>query len=179
MIKRWVTLVLLFACFAVRAEPVIHEINAGESLIWQLDEVDDVVITNEGVVGYQQLEQGSIVVTGKQTGTTDILFFAGNRLQVSHRVRVRAAIDQRLKLELVALQRRFPQLKIDDHEELVSISGQLDVQYEEQVDELLARHPKLISQIEFVGDQQRPMLVVEVRIAEVKRSFARHLGVRW
>ncbi|MGQ4277643.1 type II and III secretion system protein family protein [Pseudidiomarina sp. E22-M8] len=179
MLKQCLVLVLLVVCFALQAEPEIHEINAHESLVWQLDKVDEVVITNEGIVGYQQLDQGSIVVTGKQTGTTEILLFTENSLLASHRIRVRAPIDQRLKLELIALQRSFPQLKIHHHDALVSISGQLDVQHQAQVDELLSRHPKLISQIEFIGEQQRAMLVVEVRIAEVKRSFARHLGIRW
>ncbi|MDN7128149.1 type II and III secretion system protein family protein [Pseudidiomarina terrestris] len=179
MTKHLHAVIGLLFCLSVQAQPKVFEVRADESIIIPLEGVDEVVITNDQVVNFQHLDSGVLVVTGKQAGTTELLMFTDTQLSARHVVEVKAALDQRLKLELLALQRQFPQLQVHHHDELISISGQLDLGDQKTIERLVERHSKLVSQVEFVQQDSTPMLVIEVRIAEVKRSFARHLGVRW
>ncbi len=170
---------VLLANVATASEQMASVIAVNESLVLRIEAVDDVVFTNPEVVGFQYLESGSMVITGKLEGTTEVLVFANNNVVERHFIQVNALPDQRLKFELLALQRRFPQLQIEHHGRLVTLSGQVDHHYKNEIDELLIRYQQLASQVEFIGADEQPMVIIEVKIAEVKRSSSRHLGVRW
>ncbi|WP_258241184.1 type II and III secretion system protein family protein [Pseudidiomarina homiensis] len=160
--------------------PTQIQVQVGESHILAPTGIEEIVITSPEVLGYQQLPSGAVVITGHQPGKAEALTFKAGQLQQRFTFIVKRAPDKHLKLRLATLQRRFPQLQISDGaDELIRLSGQLPAQAKADMKDLLARFPRLASQIEWLPPAPEPMLVLEVRIAEVKRSFARHIGVRW
>ncbi|RUO57337.1 type II and III secretion system protein family protein [Pseudidiomarina insulisalsae] len=173
-------LLCALASGAGATDRVKFELPLGQTHILRLEDNAEVVITAPEVMGYQQLPSGVLVLTGKSAGQTEVLIFHQAQLYKSYRFNVTALVDERMQLELTALQRLYPQLKIEAYGTgLTRLSGQLPAVAQRDIDALLQRFPQLVSQIEWLAEPEAPMLVLEVRIAEVKRSFARHLGVRW
>lgn len=158
-------------------------LQVGESHILAPAGVEEVVITTPEVLGYQQLPSGAVVITAHKEGHAEALTFISGEIHGRYKFIVKDAPDLHLKLKLSALQRRFPQLQVNDDLgsalQLIRLSGQLPSAAKSEVKQLLADHPRLASQIEWLPRPPDPMLVIEVRIAEVKREFARHVGVRW
>lgn len=183
MIESLIGLILLWSANA-EVSTNVH-LQVGESHILAPAGVEEIVITTPEVLGYQQLPSGAVVITAHQEGHAEALTFISGDLHARYKFIVKDAPDHHLKLKLSALQRRFPQLQVTDDpvsaqgQQLIRLSGQLPSDVESEVQQLLAEHPQLASQIEWLPQPPEPMLVIEVRIAEVKREFARHVGVRW
>lgn len=167
---------------AVVPSVTVHPIalQVGDSHILELAQVEEVVVTTPEVLGYQVLPSGTVVLTGQQQGVTEVLTFRAGQLVASYLLTVTAPPNKHLEIELSAFQRRFPQLQVlDTGSNVTRLSGQLPEQAKSELTALVRRFPQLVSQVEWLPPAPEPMLVLEVRIAEVKRSFARHLGVRW
>lgn len=176
------SLVLTWLLFlsANMAQQVPIELNIDESHILSLQGSEEVVITNPAVLSHQQLPSGVVILNAQQRGASEVLIFADGELAQRLSFTVKTPLDEHLQLSLTGLQRRLPQLKIvTDNGNTIRLSGQLTQDSRSEIDDLLKKYPRIVSQIEWLPRAPAPMLVLEVRIAEVKRSFTQHIGVRW
>lgn len=175
-----VILFILLALANTAPDGAVIQLAIGDSYVVPYADSDEVVITKAEVVTHQQLPSGVIVLSAQTAGDSELLLFSGGKLRKRLFVQVKAPPDKRLSLALAALQRQFPQLQITtEGNQLIRLSGQVPQAAEPEIAGLLERYPQLASQLEYLPPAPAPMLVLEVRIAEVKRSFTRHLGIRW
>jgi len=177
-------MILLFWGVAFWAQSLAQEmpiqLQVGESYILEPAGIEEIVVTTPEVLGYQLLPSGAVVITGTEQGSAEALVFSAGQLTQRYQFKVQAPPNQHLQLELSSLQRQYPQLQVTrEADQFTRLSGQLPLEAQSKIEKLLHQFPSLGAQIEWLPAAPEPMLALEVRIAEVKRSFARHLGVRW
>lgn len=162
------------------AQEMPIQLQLGESYVLEPSGIEEIVVTTPEVLGYQLLPSGAVVITGTQRGSAEVFLFTAGKLEQRYQFKVQAPPNRQLQLELSTLQRQYPQLQVTrEAEQFTRLSGQLPLDAQVKLHKLLEKFPSLGSQIEWLPTAPEPMLVLEVRIAEVKRSFARHIGVRW
>ncbi|MBY6065074.1 hypothetical protein CWI80_11935 [Pseudidiomarina sediminum] len=171
---------LIWLGMSLSAAATTHELRLYESLVLPLHGTTEVVVNRPDVLDYQKIEQDQLVITGKQVGEAEVLFFAKGVLQQRAMVRILPKLEPRLRLSLSNLQRRLPELKAETQENgIIVLSGSIAARHRAEVTALLEAFPRLVSQLDWQPEAAPTMLVLELYIAEVKRSYARRFGVRW
>lgn len=171
---------LIWLGMSLSAAATTHELRLYESLVLPLHGTTEVVVNHPDVLDYQKIEQDQLVITGKQVGEAEVLFFAKGVLQQRAMVRILPKLEPRLRLSLSNLQRRLPELKAETQENgIIVLSGSIAARHRAEVTALLEAFPRLVSQLDWQPEAAPTMLVLELYIAEVKRSYARRFGVRW
>ncbi|WP_411360457.1 MULTISPECIES: type II and III secretion system protein family protein [unclassified Pseudidiomarina] len=156
-----------------------HQLFVDETLVIPMHDANEVVLTKPEVLSHQALPSGQLVLTGKSAGSSQILLFQQGAESRRITVTVIEPPDEQLRHVLLALQRRFPDLQIVEVGELIQLSGPMSEAHKVEFAALFAAQPKLINHLVWQPAVQPPMLELEVLIAEVKRSYSEHLGVRW
>lgn len=171
---------LLWFVVALTEVALTHDLTVNESYLLALEGADEVVVSRPEIIGYQQLKEGNLVVTGKQVGQAEILIFSRGSLSQRHTFKVLPAIEPQLRLALMNLQRRLPELKAEpDEHGFIVLSGSLAARYQPELESLVKSYPRLVAQVDWQPQEAPTMLVLELYIAEVKRSYSRRFGVRW
>lgn len=156
-----------------------YQLFINETIVIAIHAAEEVVLTKPDLLNHQSLPSGQLVLTGKAAGSGQILLFAHGAETARFSVTVHERPDERLRHQLLRLQRRFPNLQIVEVDKLIQLSGTLSDAHQSEFEALFAAQPKLVNHLNWQPAPQPPMLELEVLIAEVKRSYSEHLGVRW
>jgi pilus assembly protein CpaC len=152
----------------------------GELRVINVKEVSDVVVGNEELVAVQLINQESLVIKALKAGQTELLIRPQRQAELT---RLNIIIDQTARqseqVQLNWLAEHMPELSIDVHENFVLIAGSLSESKHNLLKQQAALHKHWLLQVSTKPEQQGRMIELEVKILEVKRQYARQLGIRW
>ncbi|MBR9908663.1 MAG: hypothetical protein GYB30_11555 [Gammaproteobacteria bacterium] len=172
--------VLTPASFANALADQNLRMGIGELRVINVKEVSDVVVGNEELVAVQLINQESLVIKALKAGQTELLIRPQRQAELT---RLNIIIDQTARqseqVQLNWLAEHMPELSIDVHENFVLIAGSLSESKHNLLKQQAALHKHWLLQVSTKPEQQGRMIELEVKILEVKRQYARQLGIRW
>jgi pilus assembly protein CpaC len=137
-------------------------------------------VGNEELVAVQLINQESLVIKALKAGQTELLIRPQRQAELT---RLNIIIDQTARqseqVQLNWLAEHMPELSIDVHENFVLIAGSLSESKHNLLKQQAALHKHWLLQVSTKPEQQGRMIELEVKILEVKRQYARQLGIRW
>ncbi|RUO46043.1 hypothetical protein CWE24_12160 [Pseudidiomarina donghaiensis] len=156
------------------------QLDVGEVHVVNVDDVSDVIVGNEELLSAQLLDQELLILKALTSGHTELLLRYQDankltRIGVSITPSVRA--NEKVQLEWLA--ENMPELSINEHENFVLISGSLIESKYELLKQQAALNKHWLLQVSVEPEKQGRMIELEVKILEVKRQYARQLGIRW
>lgn len=156
------------------------QMTVGELRVLSVKDVSDVVVGNEELVAVQLINQESLVIKALKTGQTELLIRPQQHAELT---RLNIVIEQTARLneqvQLNWLAQHMPELSIDVHENFVLIAGSLSESKHNLLKQQAALHKHWLLQVNTKPEPQGRMIELEVKILEVKRQYARQLGIRW
>ncbi|MGI0154117.1 MULTISPECIES: type II and III secretion system protein family protein [Idiomarina] len=155
------------------------ELQPGAMEVLKLAQATDVIIGNEAVAKVRLIGTTQLVINAQAEGSTEIIVVAANGSHQRYQIEVKAAPSPRIVTDIAWLLQRFPQLQFTEQAGVGFLTGQLDSDAEATVTEFAKQYPNLVNRVSYLPEASLPMVELHVRIAEVKRQYARHLGVRW
>lgn len=160
-------------------EPAI-QLNLGEVHVIDVGDVSDVIVGNDQLLSVQLVDQELLVIKALKNGHTELLLRYQDKNKL-HRISISIAplAPTNEQVQLAWLSEHMPELSISEHENLVLISGSLSKSKYELLKQQSALHKHWLLQVSVEPEKQGRMIELEVKILEVKRQYARQLGIRW
>ena len=157
------------------AEPQIKLLVDGSETI-KLSKNTQIMVGDESKLAARLVTPTQLLLKGLAPGYTDVWLI--NDTPKRLRVTIERPVDERLKLELTALQQLEPNLEISRQSNFVSARGQVSMSGTETLNALATQYHQLLLQTE-VTAVDPPMLRLSVKILEIKRQQLQELGIEW
>jgi len=155
-------------------------LKVGETHISEIAQVSDIVVGDEGTVVVELFDESTLIIKAIRPGHTELLVKYVNQPKLERMsVHVESPIRDDEQLQLKWLRQNMPELTIQDNDELVLIHGQLSEGRHDLLKQQAQRNPHWLLQIEPLPTPRMRMIELEVTILEVKRQYAKQLGIRW
>ncbi len=149
-------------------------VNGSETVT--LPDNTQVMVGDESKLAVRLVTPTQLLMKGLAPGYTDVWLI--NDTPQRLRVTIERPLDERLELELSALQQVEPDLRITRHRNFVIADGTVSAVSEEKLSVLASQYQQLLVQTE-VTLTDPPMLRLSVKILEIKRQQLRQLGIEW
>ncbi|CUA88394.1 type II and III secretion system protein family protein [Pseudidiomarina woesei] len=156
------------------------QLKLGEVHVIDVGDVSDVIVGNEELLSVQLVDQELLVIKALKNGHTELLLRYQDKNKL-HRISISIAslAPTNEQVQLAWLSEHMPELSISEHENFVLISGSLSKSKYELLKQQSALHKHWLLQVSVEPEKQGRMIELEVKILEVKRQYARQLGIRW
>jgi len=150
----------------------------GEVRLIDVAQVADIVSGSPEVLEAKLLSPQQLVIKAKGTGIAEVMLLdtAGHKQHL--RFHVNRRINPRLELALRALTATEPDLKLAVTAPFSLVTGRVSVAGETHLLALQQDHPELLVQVT-ATEPSAPMIELSVKILELKRQSASHIGVQW
>lgn len=176
-------LAMTIVCVPTHAVSPVNQpiqLQLGDVHVIDARDLDDVVVGNESMISVQSINSDTLVIKALRIGETELLLKQKQQRELT-RVRISIApLHQTSEdIQLAWLAEHMPMLSISKYENFVLIAGALSAVNYQHLQQQAERHPHWLLQIDIEPEPQGRMIELEVKILEVKRQYARQLGVRW
>lgn len=124
------------------------------------------------------IEDETVVIAG-EVSTQDQLNDISQRLspELIHQVTLQVALDQAQVIRQIV--GHIDGLEVTEGEGWIGLSGSYSPEFQPVIDLVMERYPKLLNSAQSDEARLRAMVMVDVRIMEVRRRNLEKLGIRW
>ncbi|MBK8971104.1 MAG: pilus assembly protein N-terminal domain-containing protein [Hahellaceae bacterium] len=125
-----------------------------------------------------KIEDETVVISG-EVSTQDQLTDISQRLspELIHLVTLQVALNQAQVIRQIV--GHIDGLEVTEGEGWISLSGAYSPEFQPVIDLVMERYPKLLNSAQPDEARLRAMVMVDVRIMEVRRRNLEKLGIRW
>lgn len=178
IIKYFVAVVLVACSLSVRAQTAV-ELMVGDTHILTLEQVTDIVLGDEGIAQVQLLDNKTLVVKALSAGSTELIIRQASGTTQRFELQINAHPNRAERSQLKWLKQHMPTLSITEADGVVLLAGELSANDHKLLLQHADRNPDWLLQITEAAPSIEQMIELHVKIMEVKRQQARHIGVSW
>lgn len=169
---------LMFVSSGIALAQQKINLTVGQIHVLPADQIARVAVGDGKIINAVTDDDKEIVLFAREAGDTSLQIWDIEGNTTSYNIHVASAVQHRIQHDIRNMLNRIPNVKAMVVGEKVIVEGDKLSDADRERVQLLAKHyPQIVDMTSQVGWDQ--MVLLDVQILEIPRSFLQELGVRW
>lgn len=155
------------------------KMHVGQVKVIPVDQIDRVAIGRPGIVNYEILDNGQLLLIAAQAGETYVHIWEHRNREIRFIVDVTER-NMSKQLEIAKqLSRDIAGLQLREVDGRIVFEGEVSAKEQNRIAALLDTVPNAVPLLRYKDFDMEKMVRVDVRIVEISKTDAEQLGIKW
>ena len=164
---------------AAPAAEKFFSMYVGESVVWDVGDVERIVLGDGDVVSTRLLSNGELVIVADAEGNTNIHLWGKSGWRAEATVHVLAGKTNRTTTELGALLRNVSGVSVNSVAGRAVVEGNIFASDEDILEKVLALYPDAINLTKVSNAFSEKMVYLNLQLVEFSTNDLENLGIDW